>query len=337
MRNEGLIRSLGERLSRLSGGRSAILTHYGGDPDSIAAAYVLSKILKSSLNISTSFKIPAEVSAQGKALMEMLGMKEAGDINSAEAFIVLDCGSPEQLDDYVWILESGRDVLVIDHHSTSVEGFRGRAEVFCSEDYQSVSEIILDLAEHLGYRVDVKDAEALFAGIYYDTARLSIADEETMMKICRLASLGVNPGKLLATLEAGMDFSERVARLKSALRMRVYRIGEWLIAASRLGSFQSSSARSLVNLGAHVAIVAGESDGGVAVSFRAVKDFIEATGLNLARDLAAIIASETGGHGGGHASAARAYCARGGVEEILERCIRILSEKLGKPAEMMAP
>ncbi len=337
MRDEELIKSLKNRLEKLSGKLTAILTHSGGDPDSVGASFVLSRILNSILNVPTIFKIPAEVSTHSRSFMELLGLKESDKVEAAEAFIVLDCGSPEQLNDYQWILDSERDVIVVDHHSTSLESFKGKAEIFCSESYQSVCEIVLDLADFLGYQLDLKDAEALFAGIYYDTARLVVADEETLRKVCRLASLGVNPRELLSSLEIRMDLSERIARLKSALRMTIYRIGDWLIATSKLSSFQSSSARSLVNLGAHVAIVAGESDEGVTISFRALKDFIEATGVNLGRDLAARIAAETGGYGGGHASAAKAYCREGEVEKILERCVEILSERLGKPAEIMKP
>jgi len=158
-----------------------------------------------------------------------------------------------------------------------------------------------------------------------------------LRKICALASNHVNPRELLQGLEIRMDLSERIARLKAAARLKIYRVGDWLIAVSRLSSFQSSSARSLVTLGAHVAIVGGESENGITVSFRALRDFIEATGINLGKDIAARIGSEFGGHGGGHSSAAKAYCVKGSLEEILRRCVELIEEKLGERLKELQP
>ncbi len=333
MRDEDLIRSLSNRLENLSKKLVGVLTHSGGDPDSIGAAFVLSNILKKRLNIDPLFKVPSEISTHSQVFLEMLGLQQSENIGEADAFIILDCGSPEQLDDFQWVLGSGREVVVIDHHSTSLESFNGKAEVFSSDKYQSVCEMVFDLSQMLNYELSLKEAEALFAGLYYDTVRLSVADRETLSKACSLADLGVNPRELLTSLEIKMDISERIARLKSALRMSIYKINDWIIVASRVGGFQSSSARGLVGLGAHVAMVAGESEEGVTVSFRALKDFIEATGVNLGRDIAARIGAETGGYGGGHASAAKAYCRMRSVEDVLERCVELISEKIGAPAE----
>ena len=337
MRNKELIKSLAEGLESLSGETAAILTHFGGDPDSIGASYVLGNILRSTWRVRTLFKVPSDPSSHCKAFMERLGFEESEDIEGADAYVVVDCGSPEQLNEYVSILESGRKVMVIDHHSTSLESFAGKAEIFCSDAYQSVCEIVFDLSQYLGRELNLREAEALFAGTYYDTVRFSVADQETMKKICHLISLGVNPRELLTELEIKMDISERIARLKSATRMNIYRIRDWLIVTSTLGSFQSSSARSLLGLGAHVAIVAGESENGTVVAFRAVKDFIEATGVNLGKDLAAKIGEEMGGHGGGHSSAAKAHCMERDVEKVLSRCVELIGEKLGMPAEKIKP
>ncbi len=337
MRDRKLIELLEERLRELSGKVVAILTHSGGDPDSIGAAYVLSNILKELMGTDVLFKIPSEVSTHSAVLLTRLGLDQSDEVEAAEAYIVLDCGSPEQLGELEEVLSSGKMVLVIDHHSTSVEKFEGKAEVYVSDEYSSVCEIVFDLANRLGYELSTKEREALFAGIYYDTVRLSVADSEALRKLCALASNQVNPRELLQGLEIRMDVSERIARLKAATRIRIYRIKDWLIAVSRLSSFQSSSARSLVTLGAHVAIVGGESEDGITVSFRALREFVETTGINLGRDIAARIGAEFGGHGGGHSSAAKAYCVNGSLEKVLERCVELIGEKLGAELRELRP
>ncbi len=339
MRDPGFIRGIAERLRGLSGSVAAILIHSGGDPDSIGSAYVLSGILSREFGLRrVLFRIPSEVSTHSALLLEELRFAESGeDLEEAHYFIVLDCGSPEQLDGLAWVLDSGRPVVVIDHHSTSPESFGGKAEVHASEEYQSVCEIVLDLAEYLGYGLSAREAEALFLGIYYDTVRLSVADSETFKKVCRLVGYGVDPRDVIQKLETGMDPSERIARLKAAARLRIYRAGNWLIAASKLSSFQSSAARGLTGLGAHLSIVAGESGEGVVVSLRATRDFVEATGINVGRDIAARIGAEFEGHGGGHSSAARALCAKGEPEEILNRCVELVRELLGAPVSELKP
>ena len=339
MRDESFIRGVEECLRLLSGKIVAIITHSGGDPDSIGAAYVLSNILKKTFQANeVLFRIPSEASTHSLSLLERLGFKESENgLDMVDCFLILDCGSPEQLNEFRWILDSGKSIIVVDHHSTSREKFGDKAKVYALDEYQSVCEIILDLADLLGYKLSPREAEALFVGIYYDTVRLSIADSETLGKVCRLASYGIQPREILQGLEARMDISERIARLKGAARMRIYRAGDWLIAVSRLSSFQSSAARSLVSLGAHVAIVAGESDEGIIVSFRAVREFTETTGINLGRDIAARIGAEFEGHGGGHSSAAKALCVKGDLQTVLARCVELLSELLGERVVELTP
>ncbi len=337
MRSAALIELMAKRLRDFSEKTIMILTHVGGDPDSIGAAYVLSNILGRLMKSRTLFVIPEGPSTHSTALMNRLGLSTSEDINYADVYLVLDCGSPEQLGESVQILSSGKPIMVLDHHSTSMEKFEGRAEVYALDDYSSVCEIVFDLATYLSYDLSIEEAEALFAGIYYDTVRLSVADREALRKACALASRGIDPRDLLQGLEIKMDLSERIARLKAAARMRIYRVGDWVIAVSRLSSFQSSAARSLVNLGAHVAIIGGESDEGVSISFRALKEFVDATGINLGKDIAARIGEEFGGHGGGHSMAAKAYCKERDVERVISRCMEVIGEKLGITARLIKP
>ncbi len=328
MRNPTLIKRLAEALEGLAGEKVRIITHSGGDPDSIGSAYVLSNILRRIGVEDVGVIIPESISTHSRSLLSYLGL-ELGEVKGDEAYIVVDAGSPHQLGGLSETVGKGR-TIVIDHHTTSHEAYGEGYLLFSSEDYQSVCEIVYELAEHLGYRLDGREAEALYLGMYYDTVRFSVADSETMRKACRLIELGVEPSTLLQEFEAVMDISERIARLKAAKRMKLYRIGGWLVALSHVGSFQSSVARSLLGLGAHVAVVAGEGDEGVQVSLRCVQEAVEA-GLDLGR-IASRLGEEFGGHGGGHAAASRAFCQRGGIDEVLSRSLNLISESFGAGA-----
>lgn len=337
MRAPELISSLDRALRRLKGLRAAVLTHAGGDPDSIGSAYVLLRMLTEIYGAREAlFQVPASPTTHSRALLSRLSLELAQELSDVEGVVAVDAGSPEQLGEYASVLTRVGRAIVIDHHSETARRYPPGIEVYSSDEYQSVSEIVYDLAEHLGYGLRVKEAEALFLGIYYDTVRLSIADQESFRKACRLVAMGVEPSTILSRLEFTIDQSERIARLKAAARMRLYRLGEWLIAFSRVGSFQSSAARALLGLGAHVAIVAGEEKGRIQASMRGLQDFAERTGINLGSDLAEMVGREFGGHGGGHATAARAEC-RAELEDFFNRCLEILSERLGLAPELMKP
>lgn len=334
MRKPELVSSLSKALRELRGRRVAILTHGGGDADSIGSAYVLSNLLRKHYGVEEIFfTVPGSISTHSKVILNYLEF-ELSEVEDADTYIVVDAGSPEQLEDYLWIFSSGREIIVVDHHETSVEVYRG-VKLFASDNYQSVCELVYELAEYEGYSLKLREAEALFLGIYYDTVRLSVADEETLSKVCRLAGIGVKPMKILSQLETTMDVSERIARLKAAMRMKVYRLGDWVIALSRVSGFQSSAARSLISLGVHASIVAGESDEGVQASMRAVQDIVKA-GLDLGK-LASRIGEEFEGHGGGHATAAGAFCKTSDLEKVLKRCLELIEEQLGVGAEQVSP
>ncbi|MCD6535615.1 MAG: hypothetical protein J7K49_01110, partial [Thaumarchaeota archaeon] len=90
MRNKELIKSLAGGLESLSGKTVAILTHFGGDPDSIGASYVLGNILRFTWRVRTLFKVPSDPSSHCKAFMKRLGFEESEDIEGADAYVVVD-------------------------------------------------------------------------------------------------------------------------------------------------------------------------------------------------------------------------------------------------------
>jgi len=124
-----------------------------------------------------------------------------------------------------------------------------------------------------------------------------------------------------------MDFSERVARLKASRRTRLFRVGDWLIALSHVSAYQASAARALVELGAHVAAVAGEKNGSLEISLRSSLEFFKKTNVHLGKDVAKQLGEYLHGMGGGHATAAGVN-GQGDVEIGLKRCLWLLKDRL---------
>jgi nanoRNase/pAp phosphatase (c-di-AMP/oligoRNAs hydrolase) len=124
-----------------------------------------------------------------------------------------------------------------------------------------------------------------------------------------------------------MDFSERVARLKACRRAKLFKVGEWIIALSHVSAYQASAARAIIDLGAHVAVVAGQKNETLEISLRCTREFHEKTGIHLGKDIAKPLGEYINGMGGGHATAAGVN-GLGDIETGLKRCLRLLKEKL---------
>jgi nanoRNase/pAp phosphatase (c-di-AMP/oligoRNAs hydrolase) len=137
----------------------------------------------------------------------------------------------------------------------------------------------------------------------------------------------VNPQEELSSLALPMDFSERVARMKACRRAKIMKVGNWIIAISHVSAYQASAARALVDLGAHVAAVAGQKNGKVEISLRCTRDFNQVTGIHLGRDIAKPLGEYLQGMGGGHATAAGVN-GTGQMEKALKRCLRLVKEHL---------
>jgi nanoRNase/pAp phosphatase (c-di-AMP/oligoRNAs hydrolase) len=124
-----------------------------------------------------------------------------------------------------------------------------------------------------------------------------------------------------------MDFSERVARLKACRRAKFFKVGEWIIALSHVSAYQASAARAIVDLGAHVAVVAGQKNDNIEVSLRCTREFQEKTSMHLGKDVAKPLGEYLHGMGGGHSTAAGVNGV-GDVETGLKYCLRLLKQRL---------
>lgn len=327
MREPELIAKILDELKCLTGKKVSVLQHVGGDYDSMASAFVLSNMLSSwEVNVC-GISIPLHISDQAEKMASALGLAVRGDLPQAEAYVAVDAGSPSQLSPFYENLAG--ELIVIDHHEASREEFKGR--VYSSTVYQSTSEMVLELAELAGYGMSGIEASALFAGIYFDTVRLSVADSETLKKLGTLGRRGAFPRTIIQKIESPIEYAERVARIKAVKRAEFYRCSDVLIGVTRVGSYKPAAARTLLAAGAHIALVGDEVNGEAEVTLRQVPEMVDQLRLNLVKDIVEPIISAYSGEGGGHASAAK-FRMRGSVDYALERCLNQVSYLLGAPA-----
>ena len=308
-----------------------LLCHHNSDPDAICSAYAfqgLMRMLKP--NMIVEIGTGQGLSRLSKHLLEHvpITVNMSPNVEKAQVIVLLDTNTIQQLGGLAErVAKSAAPLIVIDHHAAHPTTERLAKLCVTNEEAASTCEIVYDFFKQAGAKPGPNEARALFLGIAFDTRHFVLANSSTFKTIAELCDIGVNAQEAVSMLALPMDFSERVARMKACRRARLLKIGEWIIALSHVSAYQASAARALVDLGAHIAAVAGQRNENIEISLRCTREFNNETGIHLGRDIAKPLGELLQGMGGGHATAAGVN-GIGDVETGLKRCLRLIKEKL---------
>ena len=318
-------------LDELNAKLVVLLCHHNADPDAICSSYAFAGLLKR-LKPELEVEIGASqgISRLSKHLLKFLPINVClqPNVEKADVIVLLDTNTIQQLNNLAEkIKDSKAPLIVIDHHAAHPETEKIAKVCITNEEVSSTCEIVYTFFKEMNIKPNENEAKAMFLGIAFDTRHFILANSSTLKAIAELIDAGVNAQETLSMLSLPMDFSERVARLKACRRAKLYKIGEWIIALSHVSAYQASAARAIMELGAHVAVVAGQKNESVEISLRCTREFHKKTGIHLGRDIAKPLGEFLHGMGGGHASAAGVNGV-GDVEAGLKRCLRLLKEKL---------
>jgi len=313
-----------------------VLGHQNADPDAVCSAYAFS-LLATRINrkLKTTFASPDGVSKLSKQVLKVVALEASDNPDPAntDLIVTVDTNTLQQLGPLKDpVVQSGKPLIMIDHHAPHPENTKTATFVICDENATSTCEMILDMYSKLRIPLSQPASQALLIGLLVETGHLSIATRRTFGSACSLMKAGADPEKALELIRFSMDESERIARLKSAQRLRMERVGKWVVALSDVGSYHASAARAFIALGAHLAIVAGKRDDELTVSFRSTREFASETGLHLGSDLANPLGMKMGGMGGGHATAAGANV-KGEVDQALRLSLRLVRDYLYPPTK----
>lgn len=313
-----------------------VIGHQNSDPDAVCSAYALS-VLARRINpkLKVTFTSPDGVSKLSKQILSSVPLQVSSqpDLSAVDLIITVDTNTLQQLGLLKeTVLNSAKPLVMIDHHAPHPENAKTAAVVVCDEKATSTCEIVLDMYEKFHVSISRAVSQALMIGMLVETGHMSIATRRTFRSAYSLITAGADPEAASALTRTTMDNSERMARVKSAQRVRLERVDRWLVALSEVGSYHASAARALVSLGAHLAVVAGKRNDELTLSFRSTRDFVEGTGMHLGSDLATPLGFRMGGMGGGHATAAGANV-RGDVNEALKLALRIVREFVSSPTK----
>ena len=308
-----------------------LLCHHNADPDALCSAFAMAKLLQRIRpQLKTEIAAAEGPSHLSKFLLTALPIKltNTPQIEKADIIFLLDTNTIQQLDTWAnRVRNTNAPIIVIDHHAAHPETQKLATQCIADENAASTCEIVYTFYKDLQLPLSKDEAKALFLGIAFDTRHFILAKTTTFKTIADLTNVGINVEESLSLLSLPMEESERIARLKASRRVKLLKIGNWIIALSNVSAYQASAARALISLGAHVAIVAGQRNDTLRISLRATNEFYQQTKTHLGRDIAKPLGEYLQGMGGGHSVSAGAN-GRGDVEASLKRCVHLLRDKL---------
>lgn len=293
-----MFRPVDALLSRLreSGARILWLLHVNADPDCVGSAFALRE-------------------AFGGTVAQTQGMNRAGERLAKQlSFSPEPIAHPQNFSLHVAVDAGSRSslgpladlpVCLVDHHRYG--DLHDAAPVAAWDPARaSCAEVALALLDRAGVAPSPLAARALLTGLVTDTARFRHADAEALRAAARLVELsGMRIEDVYASLsdeeEEDADTRDaRLATLRAAQRAEVVEMHGFLVATSRVGSYDALAAAALVRSGADVAVVAIERGELARMSLRASP---RARGLHLG-ELANAVGRASGWSAGGHEGAA---------------------------------
>jgi nanoRNase/pAp phosphatase (c-di-AMP/oligoRNAs hydrolase) len=289
------------------------LCHKNADPDSLGSAYALQRAFGGHIGVFDSTSTMASMLAERLKVEVLI----APVLSSYDLVVAVDTST---------LVQTGYKSLgkcaVIDHHTPG--DLAETCELAFARIGSSTAELVYGLYKANGLAIDHNVAFVLVLAMITDTGHFRFAGAETIEIVGRiLAEGGIKYADVADFLgQVPVDLSCRIAILKAASRITLHRVGDYLIVESRVSSFASQAATSLINLGADVAFVGSEKDRERRISGR-VRRGVD---LDLAR-LLQEVGKKFGGSGGGHAGAAGVVIT-GDLDKALEECIDMAVARL---------
>lgn len=307
-----------------------LLTHSGCDVDSLASAAAIHFSLAGKTR--TTIGVPEHLNASAKALAKNLGIPYTLNPSLAafDSVLCLDFNESAMLGalEKDFLAFKGEKFL-IDHHSPKKNRIAPAKNSLVVKDAVSTTEIVYGLLKASKLKIPKKALVCIAAGIITDSSSFIIADHETFSIMAEVMRSAKTPYREIVSLfRVDLDISKKIAALKAAKRVRVFRSGETLIAASDIGAFEADSAATLVRIGADVAFCGDAENGAIRVSGRANNKWLARNKFDLSK-IFVELEQHFPGTGGGHAGAAGFNGKGQEIWPVLLKCIELVHQKIG--------
>jgi phosphoesterase RecJ-like protein len=288
--------------------RVLYLCHRNADPDAVGSGFALREAFGGDLAAVEG------VSRTAAALLRAIGADLLIDpsIEGYDLVVVVDTAVGLQIGDL-----DLKDYAVVDHHQD--QDLIEAARFYIQRPVDSTAEIVWEILTKSRTLPSREAALALVVGIITDTGRFKHAHASSFRTVAEILERSeIEYAEALDVLSRiPTETSRRIAALRAASRAEIEWTNDWVVVSSEVGAFEGSSAMTLVDIGADVALVGGMHGDLCRISGRAKRDAVLA-GLDLAsilRDVGRVHKGDGGGHRG-----AAALEASGQPLELLAEC-----------------
>jgi len=312
----------------------AILGHTSADPDSIASVFGMEFIIKS---IKPDAQIDVLIDSISKHSSKLIKYCDSQYTSNAhdkyDLIIIVDDNVLNQLGKFQELVKShSKDtIIVIDHHTPTDFVKNDVAIAYVEEHRSSAAEMIVELIFDLKLKPSEKLLTILMSGILYDSRRFFSLEKSLLALVHQMFESGLDYNQAIQLIQMRNEPPERIARIKSAARMKLERINDWFIVWSGVGSFEGSAARAILDIGADVAFIYSTRKNETRLTVRATRYFYKTTEVNFGRDIMIVVSKSLGGEGGGHPTAAALNIPSIIPEkELKKKIFALLEDKLKK-------
>lgn len=169
----------------------AVVCHVDPDADTVGAGLALALVLdRCGTRVQVGFAAPATLPESLRSLPggQLLAHPDAV-CRDAALVVTVDISSPDRLGGLRDLAEPGRELLVIDHHTSN--RLFGTAN-FVDPSADSTTMLVAELLDAWGTPIDVEVAHCLYAGLATDTGSFKWASPRAHRLAARLVEHGLD-------------------------------------------------------------------------------------------------------------------------------------------------
>jgi len=225
----------------------AILGHTSVDPDSIASAYGMQFLVN---NLNSKAQVDILIDGISKHTNSLIDYYKHDYLTETEKkydlIIVVDVNVLSQMGHFQeQVTQQPKDRLIIIDHHTQTDFSDNVAVSIINDKKTSTAELIVELIFSLSLIPPKKLLTILLSGIIYDSRRFYHLNTELSLLLSKILQLGADYDLAVSLIQNDFEESERIARIKCALRANLHKFNSWIVVWSKIGPFEGSAALGL--------------------------------------------------------------------------------------------
>lgn len=175
-----------------------LVSHINPDGDTLGSMCGLYSLIKDNLKKNCEVVAVSDVPVTYNFLPYVDKVKHISEFDLSREYdlvITIDVAAIDRCADAEKLFKKAKNTINIDHHETNI----GYAEINIIEPQAAATgEIILEIAEKLGWKISLETAINLYVAIVTDTGcfKFSNTTQRTMESAGKLISFGVNPSEI---------------------------------------------------------------------------------------------------------------------------------------------